>query len=60
MLMGSVNLNLYQTVIAIVHRKNDDDDKKVVTNKTHRYSKQQIMALVEFQERFFDSEIIMD
>ncbi|MCX7883938.1 MAG: inorganic diphosphatase [Caloramator sp.] len=46
-------------VIAIVHRKNDIEDKLVVSKHKHKYSKEQIQALVEFQERFFDSEIIM-
>lgn len=46
-------------VIAIVHRKNDIEDKLVVSKHQHKYSKEQIQALVEFQERFFDSEIIM-
>ena len=46
-------------VIAIIHRKNDVEDKLVVSNNLHKYSKEQIQALVEFQERFFDSEIIM-
>lgn len=46
-------------VIAIIHRKNDIEDKLVVSKYPHKYSKEQIQALVEFQERFFDSEIIM-
>lgn len=47
-------------VIAIIHRKNDVEDKLVVSKYPHKYSKEQIQALVEFQERFFDSEIIMN
>lgn len=47
------------TVIAIVHRKNDIEDKLVVAKDSHKYSREQIQALVEFQERFFNSEIIM-
>jgi len=46
-------------VIAIIHRKNDIEDKLVVSKYSHKYSKEQIQSLVEFQERFFDSEIIM-
>lgn len=46
-------------VTAIIHRKNDVEDKLVVSKDSHKYSKEQIQALVEFQERFFDSEIIM-
>lgn len=43
-------------VIAVVKRKNDFEDKLVVSNKV--YSIEQISALIEFQERFFDTEII--
>lgn len=46
------------TVIAIVHRQNDVEDKLVVSKTLGIYSKEQIRALIEFQERFFDSEII--
>lgn len=46
-------------VIAIIHRENDVEDKLVVSKYSHKYSKEQIQALVEFQERFFQSEIIM-
>ncbi len=44
--------------IAIIHRTNDDDDKLVVVPKGLQYSDEQIKALTEFQERFFQSEII--
>jgi inorganic pyrophosphatase len=43
--------------IAIIHRINDDDDKLVVVPKGLNYSDEQIIALTEFQERFFKSEI---
>jgi len=46
-------------VIALVHRKNDVEDKLVVSKDSHKYTKEQIEALIEFQERFFDSEITM-
>lgn len=45
-------------VIAIIHRTNDDDDKLVVAPKDKNYTNEQIIALTEFQERFFESEII--
>jgi inorganic pyrophosphatase len=45
-------------VIAIIHRTNDDDDKLVVVPEGIKYTKDQIMALTEFQERFFKSEVI--
>ena len=44
-------------VIAIIHRTNDDDDKLVVMAKGRNYTDEQIRALTEFQERFFESEI---
>ncbi len=44
--------------IAIIHRTNDDDDKLVVAPRGINYSDEQIKALTEFQERFFQSEII--
>ena len=43
-------------VIAIVHRTNDNDDKLVVTCGKN-YTDEQIRALTEFQERFFESVI---
>ena len=44
--------------IAAIHRLNDDDDKLVIAPEEKIYTKQQIEALVEFQERFFKNEII--
>ncbi len=45
-------------VIAIIHRLNDDDDKLVVMEKGRNYTDEQILALTEFQEKWFKSEII--
>ena len=45
-------------VIAVIHRTNDDDDKLVVAPININYSDDQIKALTEFQERFFESIII--
>lgn len=45
-------------VIAIIHRTNDDDDKLVVCNENREFTNEQIDALTEFQERFFEHEII--
>lgn len=45
-------------VIAVLHRLNDDDDKLIVVNEGVNYSDEQIMALTEFQERWFKIEII--
>ena len=45
-------------VIAIIHRTNDNDDKLIVVPEGKEYSDEQIIALTEFQERFFKSVII--
>ena len=45
-------------VIAIIHRTNDNDDKLIVTRDGKDYTDEQIKALTEFQERFFESVLI--
>ena len=45
-------------VIAIIHRTNDDDDKLVVMKDGKNYSDEQVRALTEFQEQYFESVII--
>lgn len=45
-------------VIAIIHRTNDNDDKLVVCPEDKTYTDEQIKALTEFQEQFFESIII--
>lgn len=44
--------------IAVIHRTNDDDDKLVVVPEGKEYTDEQIRALTEFQERYFESKII--
>jgi inorganic pyrophosphatase len=44
-------------VIAVIHRINDDDDKLVVMARGRNYTDDQIRALTEFQEQYFESEI---
>ena len=44
--------------IAVIHRTNDDDDKIIVVPDGVNYTDDQIKALTEFQERFFESVII--
>ena len=44
-------------VKAIIHRTNDDDDKLIVMPEDKSYSEEQIRALTEFQEQYFQSEI---
>ncbi|MFS0906662.1 inorganic diphosphatase [Priestia aryabhattai] len=44
-------------VIGIVHRKNDIEDKLIVSNKS--FSLEEIQKLVHFQEQYFNTEIIL-
>ena len=44
--------------IAVIHRTNDDDDKLIIVPDGEIYSDEQIENLVEFQERYFEYEII--
>ncbi|MGQ0601583.1 MAG: inorganic diphosphatase [Anaerolineales bacterium] len=43
--------------IAVIHRTNDNDDKPVLTLPGSAFTDEQIRALTEFQERFFESII---
>lgn len=45
-------------VIAVIHRLNDNDDKLVVMNPQRNYTDEQILALTEFQEHWFEIEIL--
>lgn len=44
--------------IAIIHRLNDDDDKLIIVPECMDFSNNEIKVLTDFQERFFESEII--
>lgn len=44
--------------IAVIKRKNEDDDKLIIVPENKNYSDEQIKALTEFQERYFQSKII--
>ena len=46
--------------IAIIHRTNDNDDKLVVVPNDKNYSDDQIDALTEFQEQYFNHIIIRE
>jgi len=46
-------------VIAVILREDDVEDKLVVCKDLRKYTKEQIEALVEFQERFFQSSVII-
>ena len=44
-------------VVAIIHRTNDNDDRLVVMADGRNYTDEQIRALTEFQEQYFESVI---
>ena len=44
--------------IAIIHRLNDNDDKLVIASKNKSFTNNEIKLLTDFQEKFFESEII--
>jgi len=46
-------------VIAIIHRLNDVEDKWVVAPPEITFTKDQIYNQVQFQEQYFDIEILM-
>ena len=46
-------------VIAVIHRYDDIEEKWIVVPEHLSLSKDEIMRQVDFQERFFESEIIM-
>jgi inorganic pyrophosphatase len=46
------------TCIAIVHRKNNDDDKLIVVPNGMQFTDTEIMEQVFFQEKWFESVIV--
>ena len=46
-------------IIAIVHRKDDGEEKWVVVPDEMMFSKDEIRQQIYFQEQYFDSEIVM-
>jgi inorganic pyrophosphatase len=46
--------------IAVIHRLDDDDDKLVLVPDGVQYTDEQILALTEFQERFFKPVVIQN
>ena len=44
--------------IAVIHRKNDDDDKLIIAPHGKLFTNNEIRALTHFQEQYFESEII--
>jgi inorganic pyrophosphatase len=47
-------------IIAIIHRKNDIEDKWVVAPPNMIFTKKEIQNLTHFQEKYFDIEIITE
>ncbi len=45
-------------VIAIIHREDNDDDKLVVTPNGTEITDEEIMKLVNFQEKYFKSSVV--
>ena len=46
--------------IAIIHRLNDNDDKLIIVPDNKNFTNDDIKVLTEFQERFFESEIVRE
>ena len=46
-------------IVAIIHRKNDVEDKWVVAPKGMVFTEEQIRSATHFQEQYFDITIIM-
>lgn len=44
--------------IAVIHRTNDNDDKLIVVPEGKNYTDEEIRMLTNFQEQYFESEII--
>lgn len=47
-------------VVAVIHRKNDVEDKRVVCPLDTAFTREEIMEQVKFQEQYFETEIIFD
>ena len=47
------------TVIAVVHRNDDVEEKWVVVPVGRTFTKEEIIEQIHFQEQYFDSEIMM-
>lgn len=47
------------TVIAVIHRKNDNEDKWVAAPEGKTFTEEEIRRATHFQEQYFDIEIVM-
>lgn len=46
-------------IIAVINRKNDIEDKLIVCDKDDKFSKEEILKMVNFQEKYFKSKVIL-
>ena len=46
-------------ILAVVHRRDDNEDKWIAAPERYTFSKEAIWEQVWFQEQYFDSELIM-
>ena len=53
-------LNYTARVIAVIHRENDVEDKLVCAPEGIVFSREQIEEAVAFQERYFQSTVILE
>ena len=44
--------------IAVIHRTNDNDDKLIIVEERRNYTDEEIREFTNFQEQYFESEII--
>ena len=47
-------------VIAVYHRLNDNEDKWIVAPDGTKFSEEEILKAIDFQERFFDGRLYLD
>lgn len=47
-------------VIGIIHRFNDNEDKWIVAPENMSFSKKEILEIISFQEKYYESILIMD
>ena len=47
-------------IVAVIHRKDDVEDKWVVCPMDRTFTREEIMEQVKFQEQYFESEIVLD
>lgn len=47
-------------VVAVIHRRDDVEDKWVVCPMDRTFTREEIMEQVKFQEQYFETEIVLD